>query len=209
MDTKKFTIMVAILTAFVCVITITYNFASFPAYNDDDASLIPIYKDKELEVLQNNSEKTNDTKDQDSSVKDTVNQESPDEESSNNQTTKQQDTDNNVKSSKVQSSSKNTGSSKTKDKSIRENSGQSSSSKADSSKSVSSKVSSELALSSVNLNTATLEELQRVPYVGEVHAKAIIDYRIANGSFKTIDELDNVKGFGKATIDKIRKYLTV
>lgn len=60
----------------------------------------------------------------------------------------------------------------------------------------------------VNINTASIEELESVPYLGSVKAQAIIDYRNSHGAFKSIDELENVKGIGTKTINKIRQYLT-
>lgn len=61
----------------------------------------------------------------------------------------------------------------------------------------------------VNINTATQSELEAVKGVGPAKAKAIISYREANGGFKTLDELDNVKGFGKASVDKLKGELSV
>lgn len=60
----------------------------------------------------------------------------------------------------------------------------------------------------ININTATADELAEVKGVASKGA-AIVKYREENGPFKSIDELDNVSGFGKATIDKVREYLTV
>jgi competence protein ComEA len=65
------------------------------------------------------------------------------------------------------------------------------------------------AFAAVNINTATLSELEVVKGLGPAKAKAIIMYREANGNFKHLDELDNVKGFGKASIDKLKEELSV
>jgi competence protein ComEA len=64
-------------------------------------------------------------------------------------------------------------------------------------------------LAAVNINTATQSELETVRGVGPAKAKAIIAYRDANGGFKSLDELDKVKGFGKSSIDKLRGDLAV
>lgn len=61
----------------------------------------------------------------------------------------------------------------------------------------------------VNINTADAATLDTLPRVGPVIAKRIIDYRAAHGNFKTIDELDDVKGIGPKTLAKIRPKATV
>jgi len=61
----------------------------------------------------------------------------------------------------------------------------------------------------VNINTASAAELDTLPGIGPAYAGRIIDYRDAHGGFKSIDELDNVKGIGKATIDKFRDMVTL
>ena len=61
----------------------------------------------------------------------------------------------------------------------------------------------------LNINTASVGELSLLEGIGEKKAQAIIDYRKANGSFGSVDELVNVKGIGKATLDKIKNNLTI
>ena len=61
----------------------------------------------------------------------------------------------------------------------------------------------------VDLNKATQTELETIKGVGPAKAKAIIDYRTKNGPFKTVDDLDNVKGFGKKSVDKVRSEISV
>lgn len=61
----------------------------------------------------------------------------------------------------------------------------------------------------VNLNTATLEELQGLTGVGESKAQAIIDYRIENGNFKNIEDIKNVSGIGEALYEKIKDNITI
>jgi competence protein ComEA len=65
------------------------------------------------------------------------------------------------------------------------------------------------AFAAVNVNTATQSELEMVKGVGPAKAKAIITYRETNGNFKNLDELDNVKGFGKASVEKLKAELSV
>lgn len=53
----------------------------------------------------------------------------------------------------------------------------------------------------VNVNKATKEELaEALPGVGQVKAEAIVEYREKNGPFKTLDDLEKVKGIGPAFI---------
>lgn len=60
----------------------------------------------------------------------------------------------------------------------------------------------------VNINTATQSQLEAVKGLGPVKAKAIITHRETAGKFKSVDDLDKVKGIGKATVDKLRAELT-
>ena len=65
------------------------------------------------------------------------------------------------------------------------------------------------ALAALDINTAKQSELEAIRGLGPVKAKAIIDYRDRNGKFNTIEELDNVRGFGKASVEKLRSELIV
>ncbi len=61
----------------------------------------------------------------------------------------------------------------------------------------------------VNINTATLEQLDTLPDIGEKTAQAIIDYRNKNGAFKAIEDIQNVTGIGEGIFSKIRDMITV
>jgi len=61
----------------------------------------------------------------------------------------------------------------------------------------------------VNLNTATLEQLDTLPGIGPVTGQAILDWRAANGSFTSVDELLEVDGIGDATLADVRDLVTV
>jgi competence protein ComEA len=58
----------------------------------------------------------------------------------------------------------------------------------------------------VNLNTATLEELTRLPGVGEKKAQRILDHRTKH-AFASTDQLMKVKGFGRITYRKLKPHL--
>jgi competence protein ComEA len=65
------------------------------------------------------------------------------------------------------------------------------------------------AIATVNLNTATAEQLQKLPGVGPATAKRILEYRQKNGNFKKVEELMNVRGIGEKTFLKMKPQLTV
>lgn len=63
--------------------------------------------------------------------------------------------------------------------------------------------------SKVNINTASKEKLETLPGVGETTAQKIIDYREANGKFKTIEDIKNVSGIGDAKYESLKDKITV
>ena len=61
----------------------------------------------------------------------------------------------------------------------------------------------------ININTASVRELQKIDGIGRVRAEAIVSYREEHGSFRTVDELINISGIGAATLEKLRPQVTV
>lgn len=64
-------------------------------------------------------------------------------------------------------------------------------------------------LAAVNLNTATQAELESVTGIGPSRAKAIVEYRKANGPFKKVDDLVNLPGIGPKSMDQLRPQLSI
>ena len=61
----------------------------------------------------------------------------------------------------------------------------------------------------VNLNTATLEQLQTLPGVGPVLAQRILDYRDQHGGFATVADLQKVTGIGASKYNDLKNRVTV
>ena len=60
----------------------------------------------------------------------------------------------------------------------------------------------------VNINTATLEELQTIKGIGKKKAEAILQYRKEHGAFRTKEDLLQVKGIGKKALEAIENQVT-
>jgi competence protein ComEA len=61
----------------------------------------------------------------------------------------------------------------------------------------------------VDINTASLAELDKLPGIGPTTAQKIIEYRDVAGPFATIEDIVNVSGIGAATFDEIKDLITV
>ncbi|MBP3766254.1 MAG: helix-hairpin-helix domain-containing protein [Bacilli bacterium] len=61
----------------------------------------------------------------------------------------------------------------------------------------------------VSINTATIDELQKIPGIGASKANDIISYREKNGSFNTIEDIKQVSGIGDALFEKIKDNITI
>jgi competence ComEA-like helix-hairpin-helix protein len=61
----------------------------------------------------------------------------------------------------------------------------------------------------INLNAASAAELELLPGIGPALASRIIEHRTTRGPFKTVDELEGVKGIGPRTLARIRDLVTV
>jgi comEA protein len=61
----------------------------------------------------------------------------------------------------------------------------------------------------ININTASLAELQKLPRIGPVIAQKILDYRKENGNFKKIEDLLKIQGIGEKTFNQLKDMVTV
>jgi competence protein ComEA len=61
----------------------------------------------------------------------------------------------------------------------------------------------------VNVNSASAEALDKLPGIGSIRAKAIVDFRTEHGTFNSVDDLRNVPGIGPKLLDEIRDHVKV
>jgi competence protein ComEA len=61
----------------------------------------------------------------------------------------------------------------------------------------------------VNINTATVQELEKLPGIGEVLAGRIVEYRETNGVFQSVDELSNVDGISGRMVEMLSPLVTL
>lgn len=66
-----------------------------------------------------------------------------------------------------------------------------------------------LSMAAVNINTASVSELEALPGIGPAKAKAIVAYRDQNGAFKNVEDLKNVKGIGEGIFSKLKDEAAV
>ncbi|MGA7917346.1 MAG: helix-hairpin-helix domain-containing protein [Candidatus Acidiferrales bacterium] len=61
----------------------------------------------------------------------------------------------------------------------------------------------------LDLNSATVEQLERVPGIGPKTAEAIVDFRTKSGPFRRVEDLQAIKGISKRKFEELRPYVTV
>lgn len=61
----------------------------------------------------------------------------------------------------------------------------------------------------LNINNASIEQLEKVKGIGARKAQAIVEYRLLHGNFTQIDDITKVKGIGSSFLEKNRAWLSV
>jgi competence protein ComEA len=61
----------------------------------------------------------------------------------------------------------------------------------------------------ININTASIADLQRLPGIGAKTASRVVEYRQKNGPFKKVEELMNVRGVGEKSFLKLKGQISV
>lgn len=61
----------------------------------------------------------------------------------------------------------------------------------------------------LDINVATLDQLMTLPGIGPAKATAMVEWRKVNGGFTSVDQIVSVKGIGRKTLDRVRRYICV
>ena len=69
--------------------------------------------------------------------------------------------------------------------------------------------SSELSIESIDINNASQEELMTLPGIGEKTSALILEYRNKKGRFDKIEDILNIRGIGKAKLERLKKFIIV
>lgn len=67
----------------------------------------------------------------------------------------------------------------------------------------------QLPLTPVDLNTATIKQLEQLPGIGASTAEAIVKFREKSGAFQRVEDLLAIRGISKTKFEKLRPYVTV
>lgn len=74
---------------------------------------------------------------------------------------------------------------------------------------ISAEKSPEISQSAVNINTASIEELEKLPHIGKEYAQRIVEYREKYGAFRRAEELMLVRGMSDKKFREIRNFVKV
>jgi len=61
----------------------------------------------------------------------------------------------------------------------------------------------------LNMNTATVKEIMKLPGIGKKKAEAIVAFRQENGGFQDLNDLRKIEGIGKKTFNKIKDHIVL
>jgi len=67
----------------------------------------------------------------------------------------------------------------------------------------------DMGAGSLNINTATVEQLKMIPYIDSRTAESIVNYRDSHGPFTSVDELLKVKGISRPLLEDLRSHVVL
>ena len=76
-------------------------------------------------------------------------------------------------------------------------------------KNVFSLIENEALYKKLDINAASAEQIEALPYIGKITAERIVAYRHQRGRFQTLDQLKEVQGVGEVSYQRIRPYLRI